>query len=108
MLRDKASLIDILESARIILDHVANKTLDEFVSDLQCQDAVIRRLEIIGEAARRVSDAAREIYKELPWASMIQMRNLLIHQYDGIDIYIVYETAVSDLPDLINTIEKLL
>jgi uncharacterized protein with HEPN domain len=107
MLRDKASLMDILESARIAVEHVGSKRMEEFVADIQCQDAVIRRLEMIGEASRRISHETREAYSELPWTAMIQMRNLLIHQYDGIDIQIVYETAVSDLPSLIESIEKI-
>ena len=66
MSRDEAWLLDMLEAARLALHYVAGKTLDEFQSDTQLQDAVIRRLEIIGEAARRVSEGTRALYPQLP------------------------------------------
>jgi uncharacterized protein with HEPN domain len=55
MLRDKVHLTDILESAKIAASHIGNKSQEDFLEDQLCQDAVIRRLEIIGEAARRIS-----------------------------------------------------
>ena len=66
MQRDVVYLLDILESARIALNYVAGKSWDQFNEDQQCQDAVIRRLEIIGEAARRVSRETREKYPDIP------------------------------------------
>ncbi len=59
MSRDDTYLVDILESAKIALDYVFDKSWDEFYEDVQCQDAVVRRIEIIGEAARRVSQETR-------------------------------------------------
>ena len=56
MQRDREYLFDILEASKIALNYVSNKNKEDFLSDLQCQDAVIRRLEIIGEAARRISE----------------------------------------------------
>ena len=56
MQRDKEYLLDILDASRLAIQYVQGKSLEDFLSDIQCQDAVIRRLEIIGEAARRVSD----------------------------------------------------
>ena len=106
MLRDQAYLIDILESARIALQHLGEKTREQFYYDIKIQDAVIRRLEIIGEAARRVSDETKQMYPNLPWLSMIRMRNFMIHEYDGIDMHIVYETVKTDLPPLIRELEK--
>ena len=67
MQRDQQYLLDILESARIAREHVAGQNWDEFSEDVRGQDAVIRRLEIIGEAARRVSDLTKEKYSVLPW-----------------------------------------
>jgi uncharacterized protein with HEPN domain len=60
MSRDDTHLVDILESAKIAFDYVFDKDWDEFYEDVQCQDAVIRRIEIIGEAARRVSQETRD------------------------------------------------
>ena len=63
----------------------AGRAKDEFIEDTQCQDAVIRRLEIIGEAARLISDETRTTYRKLPWNEMVGMRNIMIHEYDEID-----------------------
>ena len=87
--------------------YVTGKTHEEFLHDTLCQDAVIRRLEIIGEAARRLSPEARTSLPELTWNAMIGMRNLLIHEYDDVDLSIVWNTVRIDLPALINAIEPL-
>jgi uncharacterized protein with HEPN domain len=80
MLRDNIYLIDILESARVALSYLGAKSWDEFFADIQCQDAVVRRIEIIGEAARRVSSETRSQYPEIKWREMTGMRNLVIHE----------------------------
>lgn len=108
MLRDTAYLIDILESARIAIDYLRGKSLDDFQKDVQCQDAVIRRLEIIGEAARRISRESREVYPNLPWSDMVKMRNFMIHEYDSVDMNIVYETVLNDLPLIVAALEIIL
>jgi len=107
MRRDKVYLLDILEAARFALDYIGKKTREDFVKDTQCQDAVIRRIMIIGEAARRVSDETRGELS-LPWSEMTAMRNLLIHEYDDVDMKIVWETVSRDLPSLIASLEKIL
>ena len=86
MRRDDTYLLDILESTKIALSYVAEKSLDEFYADMQCQDAVVRRIEIIGEAARRVSEITRSQNPQIPWREMTSMRNLVIHEYDVVDI----------------------
>ncbi|MDI6770135.1 MAG: DUF86 domain-containing protein, partial [Anaerolineales bacterium] len=65
MSRDDTYLVDILESAKIALDYVFDKSWDAFYEDIQCQDAVVRRIEIIGEAARRVSQETRSKYPHI-------------------------------------------
>lgn len=108
MLRDRAYLGDILEAARLATDYVAGKSRAEFLRDVQCQDAVIRRLEIIGEAARKISEETRGIYPELPWDDMAGMRNFLIHEYGGIDLGIVWDTVQLDLKPIIATLDRVL
>jgi len=108
MERDRDFLQDILDSAKIALTHIKNMKLEDFLNDLQCQDAVIRRLEIIGEASRRISEETCKTYPELPWSEMISMRNIMIHEYDEVDLNIVWETTVNDLPPLIVKIENIL
>ena len=107
MQRDIASLYDIQESARLALAYLEGIDLESFVHDNQVQDAVIRRLEIIGEAARRVSEETRAAYPALPWRQMIGMRNQMIHMYDGVDIDAVWRTVQDDLPPLLAALQLL-
>jgi uncharacterized protein with HEPN domain len=69
---------------------------------------VVHHLQIIGEAARSISQALRVAHPEIPWASVIAMRNLLVHEYFGIDIEEVWSTAVNDLPFLRPLVEAML
>ncbi len=107
MSRDDTYLVDILESAKIALDYVFDKSWDEFYEDTQCQDAVVRRIEIIGEAARRVSEETRNKYPQIPWREMTSMRNLVIHEYDVVDINQVWDTVQNKLPPLIEELTKI-
>jgi len=108
MQRDREYLTDILEAAKIVLDYVCGMDKNEFLGDLQCQDAVIRRLEIMGEAARRISVKTHEEYPDFPWTDLIGMRNIMIHEYDDVDLHIVWETIHCDLPPLIDGIGDIL
>jgi uncharacterized protein with HEPN domain len=107
MPRDSEYLLDILEAARLAMTYVAEKTKEEFEADIQCQDAVIRRLEIIGEAARRVSDQTRSALPHLSWNAMIGMRSVMIHEYDDVDLSVVWDTVQNHLPGLIRSIQPL-
>lgn len=104
---DAAHLIDILEAAKLIRGYIQDKTIYDLYADTEKQDAVVRRFEIIGEAANRVSMETQNKYPELPWRDMIDMRNILIHDYDDVDLSIVWNTATNDLPTLITQIEKI-
>lgn len=105
--RDVDYLLDILTSSRMIRSYVGDATRQEFLTDTKLQDSVIRRIEIIGEAAGRVSSAFREENSEIPWSEIRGMRNRMIHVYDDIDMDIVWETVQQDLPLLISRLEKL-
>ena len=105
MSRDDAYLLDILDAARLALQYVRGKTRDQFLEDVQLQDAVIRRLAIIGEAARRVSEPTRLAHAALPWHDMIGMRNIVIHEYDGVDLEVVWDAVARDLEPLIAALE---
>ncbi len=108
MQRDKEYLLDILEASKLAIQYVQGKSLEDFLSDIQCQDAVIRRLEIIGEAARRVSDETREAHPELPWHKMVGIRNVMIHEYNDVDPHLVWDTAYNRLPSLVHSLEEIL
>jgi uncharacterized protein with HEPN domain len=107
MSRDDTYLVDILESAKLAVDYVFDKDWDTFYNDIQVQDAVIRRIEIIGEAARRISQETRNKYPQILWREMTSMRNLVIHEYDIVDIKQVWDTVQSKLPPLIEELSKI-
>ncbi len=108
MSRDNQYLTDILDAAKMAISYVAGKTEEEFFADTQCQDAVIRRIEIIGEAAHRTSQHTKAKLPQLDWRGMIGMRNVMIHQYDNIDLVTVWDTIQNSLPFLISTLENYL
>lgn len=87
--RDTPYLIDIAESARLVSAYLEGASIDAFMRNVQLQDSVIRRLEIIGEAAGRVSVPFRQRHRAIPWSRMIGMRNRMIHAYDAIDLDLV-------------------
>ena len=105
--RDAGSILDILESARTIRAYVAGITRQDFLRDTQVQDSVIRRLEIIGEAAGRISPEFRDAQPEIQWSEITGMRNRMIHGYDDVDMDIVWDTVERDIPHLIQIIESL-
>jgi uncharacterized protein with HEPN domain len=81
---------------------------DKFTINKLVQDGVIRQLEIIGEAARKISTKTREAYKEIDWGNITGMRDKLIHDYTGVDLEIVWKTVKEDVPELKKQIEDLL
>lgn len=107
MRRDDAYLLDILDAARLALQYVSGTTLQDFLADVKSQDAIIRRFIVIGEAARRISPEVRDRHPQLPWSEMISMRNLIVHEYDDIDLPILWDTATRDLPNLIAILEEI-
>jgi len=108
MLRDDAYLLDILESSRTALEYMRGKTWEVFSKDPLLQDAVVRRLEIIGEASGRVSLETQKRYAHLPWQAMKGTRNKIIHEYDSIELDIIWEITQQDLPYLVNELEKII
>jgi uncharacterized protein with HEPN domain len=89
---------DILDSIEKIENFTMGMDYDEFVKDVKTQDAVIRNLEVIGEAVKSVSDDIKEKYDDIPWKSIASMRDKLIHEYWGVSLSIVWETIKSDFP----------
>jgi len=107
MQRDDAYLLDILIAARKVLKFLEGMTWEEFERSELHQNAVMRPLEIIGEAARRISQQTRDAHPEIPWEQMIGMRNRLIHEYFRVNLTTVWDTVQNDLPRLIALIEPL-
>jgi uncharacterized protein with HEPN domain len=107
-MRDKEYLVDILDAISLALKYAAGKGYDDFIADTELQDAVIRRLEIIGEAVRRISEAFKQNHPAIPWQKIVNMRNLMIHEYNDIDLDFVWQTLSVDLNALEKDIKKLL
>lgn len=90
----------ILESIYLIEEYIKDKSKSEFLKLRQLQDSVIRRIEIIGEAIKNIPDDFKETHPKIPWKSIIGMRDILIHQYFGIDLNLTWEVIEKDLPKL--------
>lgn len=106
--REAAFLNDILEAIQRITAYVDGMPYEDFLDDLKTQDAVIRNLEIIGEAARQISGPIRQKAPNIPWSSLAGMRNKLIHQYFGVNLDIVWNVVQEDLEELVTAVNHLL
>lgn len=98
----------ILESIIKVEDYTAGISKKEFVASSQIQDAVIRNLEVIGEAAKNVPADFRGRFPEIRWKEISGMRDVLIHQYFGVDLDIIWKIIIDDLPELKREIEDIL
>ncbi len=100
-------LEDILDALERIQQYTDGLNLQKFESDQRTIDAVVRNLEIIGEAARHIPEPLVQEYPLIPWKYMRDMRNLLIHEYFGIHTGIIWETITNDLPPLQSQLESI-
>jgi len=107
MQRDKASLYDVITSMRIVMGYVKGRSYTDFSQDPACVDAVVRRLEVIGEAVKRLSLPFRDQSPQIPWQKMAGMRDRLIHGYDDVDLDDVFNTVTKVIPTLIPQLESL-
>ncbi|MDH7606652.1 MAG: DUF86 domain-containing protein [Candidatus Bathyarchaeota archaeon] len=93
-------LQDIIESINDIEDFTKNMSFEDFARDKKTINAVIRSLEVIGEAAKSVPKSFRDKYPSIPWRKMAGMRDKMIHEYFGVDVRILWETIKRDIPPL--------
>lgn len=101
-------LDDIVQCISNLIKYTQNCTLEQFLNDQKTKDAIIRNLEIIGEASSKLPLEFREKYDHIPWARIIGMRNKVIHEYFEIEEKIIWEIATEDAIELYGLIKKIL
>ncbi len=107
--REDASLLwDMLEAARKVRQFVAGRTFHDYSRDEVLQAAVERKLEIIGEAARGISEQLQQEHSEVPWRGIIAQRHFLAHEYGEVRQEKLWRVATVRVPELIQQLEKLI
>jgi len=105
--RDGGYLWDMLEAARETRGLMQGYTLEMLLADARTRRALERTLEVLGEAASRVSETTRTSYPHIPWAQIIGQRNVIAHGYAVLDYGRLFRTVNDDLPGLVTTLEKI-
>ena len=104
----KVFLKHILDSINYINEYTSGKSLQEFLNSIETQDAVMRRLAVIGEAAKNLPIPTRERHKVIDWKAVIGLKNILVHEYFGIDMKVLWNIIKKDLPHLKSEVAKML
>jgi uncharacterized protein with HEPN domain len=109
MRRDyKLFIKDILNCINKIEDFVGEMGFDEFIKDEKTKSAVVREIEVIGEAVKNISTTIREKYKDIPWDQMAKTRDKIIHFYFGVDYEIIWRVIKERLPNIKPSLERIL
>lgn len=106
--RDPAFLSDMMSAVRGILNSLRERTLDDYLAVEDLRLATERRLEVIGEAARRLSDEFRTAHPDIPWRKLVGLRNVIAHQYDEVDDAEIWRLANREIPGLLQWLESVL
>ena len=105
---DREFLSDIREAIRRVGAYIAGMTYELFLTDTRTQDAIIRNLEIIGEATKKLSEELRTKHPEVPWKSMAGARDRLTHHYFGVNLDIVWQIATAELPKVASQLQRIM
>jgi len=105
--RDYAYLWDMLQAAKELMDMNQDVNFESFLDDTKLMRATERSLEIIGEAAGRLSKGFTSEHQEIEWQAIIGQRNIIAHEYGQIDYELLYRTVMDDIPELIRQLEQL-
>lgn len=98
---------DMLDAAAKIQSFLLGYEFDKFSKDEKTQFAVIRALEIIGEASKKVPENIKIFYPGIPWREIAGMRDILVHDYFSVDIDVVWKTAVEDIPSVLTSLKQI-
>ena len=107
MERDGAYLLDMLIAASDAVEFSGEITYSQFENSRLHQNAILKAVETVGEAASQVSPGMRESQPDIPWGEIVGMRNRLVHAYFDVDIGLVWQTVQEDLPPLIAQLERI-
>jgi uncharacterized protein with HEPN domain len=99
---------DILEAADLLSKYTAGMTRDDFAENVEKQDSVARRLEIVGEAGKGLPQELRDRYPKVPWRDIAGARDVLIHEYFRIDIDLAWDMVQTDIPELASQVRTIL
>jgi len=108
MQRDRASLLDIVNAAQLVLSFAEGLSRIELSDNKEKQSAILYQILVIGEATKRLSAEFRMNHLQIPWDDIAGMRDRLAHQYDRINLDVVWTAIRSDIPTLLSLIEPLL
>jgi uncharacterized protein with HEPN domain len=103
---EREFLEDIVVAARLVLTYAKGVSREDFEHNIEKQDSIVRRLAVIGEAATKLSPHVREAIPDIPWPSVIGLRNILVHQYWEIDLDELWVIVHRDLPILLEKVER--
>ena len=98
---------DILEEIQLVMEFAKNITIDDFLGDRKTQRAIEKCLGNMGEASKRIPESIRKKHPEIPFRQMSQMREIVVHDYDGINYMIVWDTVTKEIPPLEEKVEEL-
>ena len=99
---------EILEAIELIQRYADGLSYEAFEADVEKQDSVLRRLEIIGEAVKGIPDSLRSAYPDTPWSDIAGARDILIHEYFRVDLELTWEMVQNDLPALAEEVRRML
>ncbi len=105
---DRQRLLHILDAIKEIENYISGSSEDDFMCNSMMKHACIKQIEIIGEAANLISSETQNIYHEVDWDQIVGMRNLLVHEYFGIDFKIVWQVITEDISLLKKQIAQIL
>lgn len=98
----------ILKAVGRIRSYTSGMDKEELATNQMVLDAVVRNFQVIGEAAGKVPEDVRQAHPEIPWADMQKMRHVVVHDYDRVDVGVIWDTIQHDLPPLVEPLQKLL